>query len=107
MAHEVQERIRLPVFLTHEDQRHIRRQQQQRRAEPKLLGGDNGGQTITGRAIADLIVVLSRDDEFLARESLRSSTMLAAAVRRKRDVFNECLANSWCVMHCYAADSEQ
>ena len=82
MAHEIRKGVRLAVLLPHEDERDVRRQQQQRGGEPELVGRDHGRQAVANGAIADLIVVLNRDDEFFARESFRLSAMPSPAMWR-------------------------
>jgi hypothetical protein len=63
VAHEVLERVRLAVLLAHEQQRHVAREQEQRRRELLALERHERGEALAERAVAHLVVVLRRDDE--------------------------------------------
>ena len=60
------ERPPLAVLLAHEEERDLRREQRQRRADAELV---RGGPVAEG-AVADLVVVLRADDEPAARLAL-------------------------------------
>src|SRR5690348_5395620 len=55
---EILKRSRFPVLFAHEEQRHKRREQHRARRELQFFEADDGGKTISQRAIPHLIVVL-------------------------------------------------
>src|SRR5579871_555565 len=63
VADEIQERRRLRVFLTHEQQRRQRRQEHNACRQLQRLGTNQRRKPLTERAVANLIVVLDADNE--------------------------------------------
>ena len=59
----------LIVLLAHEQERGVRREQQERGGEFARAGGDEGGEALAKGAVADLIVILDADDLRGQRES--------------------------------------
>jgi hypothetical protein len=80
VTHEVEKRIRLVVFLPHEQHRHVRRQQVQRGGKLPRLERDQRRQPVADGAVADLIVVLDADDEAIGRNAIRRRTVTPAPV---------------------------
>jgi hypothetical protein len=66
MTHEIEEGVGLAVFLTHEEQRHVRRQEEYRGAQPQPSRRGEHRQALAPSAIPYLVVVLNTDDEAVA-----------------------------------------
>src|SRR5438874_9698971 len=73
---------RLPILLTHEQQRDRRRHEQEPGGELHGFERYDGRQTIALGAVADLIVVLHADDEALAGQIRARRTAIAPEVLR-------------------------
>src|SRR5918999_5566711 len=67
VAHKILKGIRLAVLLAHEQQRHVRRQQEQCSRKPALPKPDRRCEAIADGAISDLIVILDACYETIAR----------------------------------------
>ena len=63
VGRDVRERVRLGVLLAHEQHRHVRQGEQQRRGGLACLERGEVGQPVPGRAVADLVVVLQAGHE--------------------------------------------
>src|SRR6266853_1700767 len=92
VAHEVEKWPGLAVLLSHEEQRHVRRQQQQSGAELLCFEGDERGETLATRAVAHLIVVLREYHEALGRSVVRRRAMAPAAELRMAAAQHEAVA---------------
>src|SRR5690606_25263811 len=65
VTREVQKRGGLPVFLTHEQERHIRAEKQEARQDLLLIIRQQGTEPLTQRAIPCLIMILRVNHEAL------------------------------------------
>ncbi len=94
MAHEVEERARLAVLLAHEQERHVRREEDERGREPQAFERHQAREPLAERAVADLIVVLREHDEPVGRHVGRRRTVTLVAERRVRTVVDEAVAKA-------------
>src|SRR5262249_52461168 len=86
---EVQKGARGGELLAHEQQRRLGREQQQRRRGAVERGRDEVGEPLAQGAVADLVVVLGREDEGARRRAAGPRGTHPAPERRKPSAVQE------------------
>src|SRR6185436_17116050 len=81
---EIEKRIANSLLLAHEQQRDLRRKQQQSHADLEHVGIGDGGEPLAQCAIADLVMILQAEDEAERRETTtRTAAPRAVAIGRR------------------------
>src|SRR5690348_15842568 len=95
MIGEILKRRRRVPLLALKQQRDEWRCHQQRRANFKLVDGNEMPEPLAHRAITNLIVILQKRDESMRRESLHRPAMRAPATPRINTVVHESASKSF------------
>ncbi len=94
---EEQERALATVFVTHEQQRDLRAEQEQRGGRAQFLRVGEQRQAFAHRAVADLVVVLEERDERGRRQVCAGfAARLAVVVGRALPLVDEAFAEAAC-----------
>ena len=79
MVHKVEKRGFLTIFFAHEEQRHIGRQENQTGTDLQTFKIHQAGHSLSQHAIADLVMVLGKNQKLVTRSVLRGTPMPVAA----------------------------